>query len=389
MDFVTFVGIYLGGAALLLLILLFGESPMFFNTPLPKVHWLLTSGLIEGLLWVVEKVGGAAGLNAVDYVLEICCERSNPFLQVVYLVLISGGYYLYWGHVFAMLPNQVVGEEHMWLGTACVCLCVVVFLAASLSDPGTITEATYLQYQHLYPHDHLLFTPVQCRTCKFIRPARSKHCSTCRKCVARHDHHCGWINNCVGLNNARLFLMFLACNLTLCLYGLVLDFLALMGDISRRGGFHLTYYDLEHRRRVLLYTDTSRFVQWILLKYPIPIFLGVFLAAAALLLGSFLGYHLYLLGEGRTTYETYKWRNIARERMNSEGAAGRAGWGFRGWLKSVRHGLEASQQRNIYNKGWRQNLFEVLRPVEFMRTSQGVPPRGDPAAAGDGPAKED
>ncbi|GIQ87397.1 hypothetical protein KIPB_009431, partial [Kipferlia bialata] len=59
----------------------------------------------------------------------------------------------------------------------------------------------------LYPH------PKECRTCKFIRPARSKHCAMCNRCVTELDHHCIWLNSDVGPGNRFFFLGFL---LSLC-----------------------------------------------------------------------------------------------------------------------------------------------------------------------------
>lgn len=52
------------------------------------------------------------------------------------------------------------------------------------------------------------------------QPMRSKHCQTCQHCVRRYDHHCPWIENCVGERNHRWFVLYLAVQLLVLLWGL-------------------------------------------------------------------------------------------------------------------------------------------------------------------------
>lgn len=63
--------------------------------------------------WLVSKTLGLAGIQALDRATEVCCERSNPTLQIGYLIIWSVGYGLYWEHVFKLLPNLYAAEWHM------------------------------------------------------------------------------------------------------------------------------------------------------------------------------------------------------------------------------------------------------------------------------------
>ncbi|CAB1332450.1 unnamed protein product [Coregonus sp. 'balchen'] len=80
-----------------------------------------------------------------------------------------------------------------------VLVSVLLYFAVSLMDPGfVLSDGSDLQQQ----------------------PMRSKHCQTCQHCVRRYDHHCPWIENCVGERNHRWFVLYLAVQLFVLLWGL-------------------------------------------------------------------------------------------------------------------------------------------------------------------------
>jgi len=72
MDFATFVLVYFGATVLFIGLLLFGEAPVFAGTPVEKLHYVVTTGWIDALEWVAQKVctfgcmrGGVADLQLV------------------------------------------------------------------------------------------------------------------------------------------------------------------------------------------------------------------------------------------------------------------------------------------------------------------------------------
>jgi palmitoyltransferase ZDHHC4 len=123
-------------------------------------------------------------------------------------------------------------------GFIAVVLPYIFLYLASFTDPGYITPANHAYHLALYPYDYSAFMPGQeCRTCGFLKPARSKHCSTCKRCVAKMDHHCIFINKCVGYNNHRWFVLLLLSTAILCSYGGLLGGSLLAAKIKREYPF--------------------------------------------------------------------------------------------------------------------------------------------------------
>ncbi|KAF6257181.1 DHHC palmitoyltransferase-domain-containing protein [Scenedesmus sp. NREL 46B-D3] len=349
MDLANFVYLYLGLTALLLFVLLFGDYPAFQGTPVSYSKWLFTEGWLLALERIVDKCCGERGLRILDRAIECFCESSNPVLQITYITTITAGYGLYWQYVFRLLPTQHAAEHHIYTGTAAVCAVLSLFLQASFSEPGRVTADTAAACLAAYPPDGVLFAPKQCSTCALPRPGRSRHCSACGSCVVRFDHHCGWINNCIGLANMRHFLAFLAGNTALCGYGVWLALAALAGDLQQRGFFDVYVYDPVLRDRVALHTRPARFLEWVMVYYPIHVALVMFMAVTGLLLLSFLLYQAYLISVGRTTYETLKRNQLLKESAASARQQGSSRQCGDDKLEGEHQGLgmqEAAQQRD-------------------------------------------
>ncbi|MEQ2158902.1 Palmitoyltransferase ZDHHC12-B [Goodea atripinnis] len=136
---------------------------------------------------------------------------------------------------------------------------------------------------------------------------RSKHCQTCQHCVRRYDHHCPWIENCVGERNHRWFVLYLAVQLLVLLWGL---------HITWTGFSYAPSWSLWLRSNSVLLT------------------VCVLLALLALIVLLLLGSHLYLISMNITTWEFMSRHRIsylkhcgAEENPFDRGAAPNL-WGF-------------------------------------------------------------
>lgn len=160
-----------------------------------------------------------------------------------------------------------------------------------------------------YPYDHVLFHPGQsCRTCQFLKPARSKHCSICKACVAKHDHHCVWVMNCLGKGNYAYFIGMLLSIAVLLSYGGCLAHViltkALQSNIVRQSQGS----SVQQSWSVGM-TWSQYFEGWAwAITQDIRVGgVGMLAALTAPLAWGLFLYHVYLIWAGMTTNESSKW----------------------------------------------------------------------------------
>ncbi|KAI9709661.1 MAG: hypothetical protein M1812_007639 [Candelaria pacifica] len=162
-----------------------------------------------------------------------------------------------------------------------------------------------------YPYDHILFYPGHtCRTCKLLKPARSKHCSICKTCVAKHDHHCIWLNNCLGRGNYQYFILMLFFTGILLSYGAYLAYIILsdllQGTLSSAGSG-------QHWSAGKPWKVYFQFWAWAIVHYVRIGFVGLLALMCSPLAWGLLIYHLYLIWAGMTTNESVKWSELRED----------------------------------------------------------------------------
>ena len=163
-----------------------------------------------------------------------------------------------------------------------------------------------------YPYDEVIFRSGRfCRTCHFVKPARSKHCSICKACVAKHDHHCVWVMNCIGNSNYAYFIgMLLSLGLLLA-YGGYLAYLLLSESLQRETSM-LDQNTLNRQHWSTGLSWERYFDLWLwAIGEDIRIGgVGMLAALTAPLAWGLFWYHVYLIWAGMTTNETSKWADL-------------------------------------------------------------------------------
>eukprot|EP00315_Gephyrocapsa_oceanica_P032215 CAMPEP_0185413650 /NCGR_PEP_ID=MMETSP1365-20130426/5174_1 /TAXON_ID=38817 /ORGANISM="Gephyrocapsa oceanica, Strain RCC1303" /LENGTH=388 /DNA_ID=CAMNT_0028016531 /DNA_START=35 /DNA_END=1201 /DNA_ORIENTATION=- len=336
----------------LLYVCIFGGSSTGF---IGKLHRLLVRCECFGLCF------GRRCARFLASTEEVCCGRPNPLLQLFYLSLVLGGFYLFLLSTRQYMDNPRLAHYHSYAPYPAVGVAIATFVAASFSDPGTITPANLHRFSR-EPFDGVLYRPKMCPSCMLPRPARSKHCSICNKCVSRFDHHCPWINTCVGERNYRWFLLFLLYHAMLCFYsaflhGTILAFLAY--DHHR---LHEAYYiDAQGQHQAVTW---SQALQYLMLHHQMVIAVGAFCLVIAIALLGFWGYHLWLVRCGTTTNESFKWADVVSSLARQQGVPRRL----------------AKLPLNRYNLGFVQNVACVVCPLS-SRPADGFAPAREAGGA--------
>jgi hypothetical protein len=194
-----------------------------------------------------------------------------------------------------------------------------LYLSAKRNNQTYINSFNHAEQMRHYPYDRILYYPgFTCTTCRFLKPARSKHCSICKTCVSRMDHHCVWVNNCLGRGNYKWFLALLLSSTILIAYGAYLAYITLTP-------MAVAYHQKYERWFAYKPSPTSDLFSWTtraqvkghnFLNYvSIYLDVGGFRASGVGLLAlltwplplGLLAYHIYLIWAGMTTNESAKW----------------------------------------------------------------------------------
>eukprot|EP00835_Amoeboradix_gromovi_P004234 NODE_317_length_11122_cov_0.359521.p5 type:complete len:291 gc:universal NODE_317_length_11122_cov_0.359521:7256-8128(+) len=161
--------------------------------------------------------------------------KRHPLMQVLFVALYGTGVLVFLLNGYSRLANNSLSIFHSYFSLFVIYMQCYFFYKACFANPGIINNKNAkVAYQH-YPIDNIIFFDQDCKTCKFKKPARSKHCSLCNVCVAKSDHHCPWLNACVGQNNIKFFFGFLLWLVFSCYYCFYLVFYTFMDEMKELG----------------------------------------------------------------------------------------------------------------------------------------------------------
>ena len=113
------------------------------------------------------------------------------------------------------------------------------------------------------------------------------------------------------------------------------------------------------------------------MEYTLLLALGIFAALACSIVGSFLLYHLYLVWQGMTTNESFKWDDLkdtikrdgkVQVGRTREDAQLEAKYLIKGKPVTEREVTNASELKNVYRRGgFLAGLWEVMWPPSLHR----------------------
>ncbi|KIM31010.1 hypothetical protein M408DRAFT_65614 [Serendipita vermifera MAFF 305830] len=200
-----------------------------------------------------------------------------------------------------------------------------------------------------------------CRTCWAPKPDRAHHCSSCGRCVLRMDHHCPWVSQCVGHRTHAAFLHLLTCITLLSLYIGINAVLVLYA---------------------FLFAPVAQPVQDTTALHCL--FLVILGLIFAMVIGSFLGFHIYLAFTNQTTLEQLspfillKYLPKPKEPRHAPGTSITQGTTPSTTSRERRLVRRTADRIGLWDLGWRRNVIATLGWRWWLAVLfNGGPPRGD------------
>ncbi|XP_065914325.1 palmitoyltransferase ZDHHC11-like [Dysidea avara] len=130
----------------------------------------------------------------------------------------------------------------------------------------------------------------------------TKHCRICNKCIDGFDHHCVWLNNCIAARNYRPFLVTLSTGFIIVTLFTIFMFVLFVMFFAARD--QLCYLDCSSSNS----TEHLRLFGARVSDPVFPIITGIIILPSVIvdaLLGHLLGFHIYFITKGITTYDHF------------------------------------------------------------------------------------
>lgn len=292
------LGLYLLGFAFLAYYCLFADPDT------STVADVMTRRLPNYVEAMVVQLLGKKGLDKVS-------SFAEYFLQILYLALVLGSWSIMFAYGYPWVTqSKHVSNYHMVIGIFVFAMCMASWWYASNVSPGFITARTLAKFDH-FPYDNLLFVPGRkCPTVGIPRLARSKFDRVSRVHVARFDHFCGWLNNPIGEENYRFFLLFLLVHVCMCCYGTVVCVWLFLGEIIDHKLLEVTFFHSATGDEFK--ADWFVISQYLFHRRSCMAGVLILMGCMTVILGAFLGYHVWITTRGMTTNEAVKWGQVKK-----------------------------------------------------------------------------
>ncbi|GAB1600824.1 probable palmitoyltransferase ZDHHC4 isoform X2 [Argonauta hians] len=296
MEFLTlFIG-YLLIFSCITVVCICGEHPSCINGPL---GWMRNT-ISKALLFFIPQVVVDWSARIFHYVYF----QRNPTMQITFGTLVLCGHAIVVIDIFPILYGIYHDDNHVFVPMLLLFLNLLAFYKLCNADPGEITQNNHSLFISIYAFDGILYKKKTiCKTCNFVKPARSKHCSICNRCVHRFDHHCVWTNNCIGALNNHYFIAFLLTLIMMCLNGFYMAFRSIVAVAHYSGMVHAMVMESDGK---IIPVSLSALAQHLFMQFPRIIFLMASLSVLSLLIAGFTLYHIYLMSTNQTNNERHK-----------------------------------------------------------------------------------
>ncbi|TVY80332.1 Palmitoyltransferase SWF1 [Lachnellula suecica] len=281
---------------------------------------------------------------------HVLWNDRHPTVMIFFILLLAVSEFLFLPPAWDLLsPSRKI---------TAITLLILPYLYLYLSangDPGYVTPENHSDAMTLYPYDFAVFHPGQkCKTCKFLKPARSKHCSICKHCISKMDHHCIFINNCVGYRNQHWFLLLLLTTAILITYAAYIGLSVCSAEVVKR----VSRWTLLGKG--FTWSEYFNIWGWVLQEYTRIGGVTLLCLLTNPMVWGLLAYHLYLIWAGTTTNESMKWSDWQADMAD--------GFAFRCALDPDR------QKDSRIEPAWTRWPVEAAEVV--MRNEEGLPPTG-------------